>query len=378
MFFPPEIIQNSVELHHIRNKVKVKTVYLVVVVAIIGTFVCLPFMYIDITIQARGILKSPFENMPLQSSVYAQVNKKNIKENAEIIKGDTLLTFNCSKLNEQIARLQEKHNENQYFIYDIHAIIQGGGRVKSPKYAQDLKYHNSILEELSKNIAYLKTEMQVSKNLYNKNITPKQEYLQVKNKYESNLEKLSAQKLQFIANLESEKSRLKIENNELESQIAQLQEEKNNYSIIAPFSGSIVQSSGIGVGSFISPGQTIAYISNNDSLIVESYIAPSDIGFIKKGQGVVFQFDAYDYNQWGLAEGNVLEISPDVQTINESTFFIIRCAITTRCLKLKNEIEGEFQKGMTVTTRFYLTERSLWQLLFDNVDDWMNPKIVKQ
>lgn len=376
MLFPPEIINNLVELHHIRNKVKTKTIYIVVVIALCAVLASMPFIHVDITTQARGILKSPFENMPLQSVVYAQVTQTNIKENATVKNGDTLLLLNSSKINEQIARIQEKCVENLVFVADIHTILQDSGIVKTPKYTQELKYHNSIVEELSKNIAYLKTELQVSENLFNKNITPKQEYLQVKNRYESALEKLIAQQTQFRANLETEKSRLEIENNELASQIVQLEDEKRNYIITAPFSGSIVQSSGIGVGSFVSPSQTIAYISNNDSLIAECYIDPKDIGFVKKGQNVVFQIDAFDYNQWGLAEGRVLEISPDIQTMQETAIFPVRCTLTTDYMKLKNGFVGNFQKGMTITGRFYLTERTLWQLLFDKVDDWMNPKIV--
>ncbi len=338
----------------------------------------LPFISVNITTQARGIVKSSFENTPLQPVVYAQVEKISVKENASVQKGDTLLTFNSAKLNEQITRLQEKVAENQIFITDIQSILLDNIIIHSSKYLQELKYHNSIVEEMSKNIAYLKTELRVSENLYKKNITPKQEYLQVKNHYESASEKLSIQKLQFKANLETEKNRLEIENNELYSQISQLEEEKKNYIITAPFSGNIVQCAGIGIGSFVTPGQTIAYISNNDSLIVECYVQPSDIGFIRKYQDVMFQFDAYDYNQWGLAKGRVLEISPDIQTLQESAIFPIRCALISKNLKLKNGFEGDFQKGMTITARFYLIERTLWQLLFDKVDDWMNPKIVSK
>jgi len=34
-----------------------------------------------------------------------------------------------------------------------------------------------------------------------------------------------------------------------------------------------------------------------------------------------------------------------------------------------------FKKGMTLQARFIVTKRSLWQLLYDKVDDWANPNI---
>jgi membrane fusion protein, peptide pheromone/bacteriocin exporter len=69
MLFPPEIINNSVELHHIRNKVKTKIIYIAIVVAVFIFFASLPFIYVDITTQARGILKSTIEK-------YFEINPK--------------------------------------------------------------------------------------------------------------------------------------------------------------------------------------------------------------------------------------------------------------------------------------------------------------
>jgi HlyD family secretion protein len=42
-------------------------------------------------------------------------------------------------------------------------------------------------------------------------------------------------------------------------------------------------------------------------------------------------------------------------------------------LHLKNGFAGELKKGMTVQARFVVIKRSLWQLLFDKIDDWVNP-----
>lgn len=36
------------------------------------------------------------------------------------------------------------------------------------------------------------------------------------------------------------------------------------------------------------------------------------------------------------------------------------------------------KKGMNFTGRFIVTKRTLYHLLFDNVDDWLNPKIVQK
>jgi HlyD family secretion protein len=61
--------------------------------------------------------------------------------------------------------------------------------------------------------------------------------------------------------------------------------------------------------------------------------------------------------------------------MNEQPVFRVRCSLDTKFLQLKNGYKGDLKKGMTLTGRFYLTDRSLWQLLFDKVDKWVNPKL---
>jgi len=56
--------------------------------------------------------------------------------------------------------------------------------------------------------------------------------------------------------------------------------------------------------------------------------------------------------------------------------FKIRCKLHDTKLRLTNGVTGQVKKGMTVRARFLLAERSLYQLLFDNINDWLNPTQV--
>jgi HlyD family secretion protein len=137
-----------------------------------------------------------------------------------------------------------------------------------------------------------------------------------------------------------------------------------------------MQFAGVRASSFLTPGQPIAYISDDSYLQAECYVSPADIGYIRENQQVTFQLNAFNYNQWGLAHGSVKEISKDVIFTNGQPVFRVRCSLDTKYLQLKNGYKGHLKKGMTLTGRFYLTDRSLWQLLFDKVDNWINPKTI--
>jgi len=151
-----------------------------------------------------------------------------------------------------------------------------------------------------------------------------------------------------------------------------------SYYIIAPISGFIIKYSGVKSGNFLMSGQSFGEITSNDNLLVESYISPVNIAYIQKNQEVKMQVDAFDYRQWGLLQGKVVEIGSDIITIKDTPFFKVLCQIDKDYMSLQNGHVGYLKKGMTLTCRFELAKRSLFQLLFDKVDNWINPKIINE
>jgi membrane fusion protein, peptide pheromone/bacteriocin exporter len=102
-------------------------------------------------------------------------------------------------------------------------------------------------------------------------------------------------------------------------------------------------------------------------------VASKDIGFLKIGQPVQFQMEAFDYNYFGGLVGKILAIDNDYTLINNTAMFKVKCGIDKKLLSLKNGYTGQLKKGLNFQARFKVTNRSLWQLLFDKLDDWLNP-----
>ena len=161
----------------------------------------------------------------------------------------------------------------------------------------------------------------------------------------------------------------------MKSNIEQLQRDKRQYIITAPISGTITDYTGIEEGNFIVPNQQIVRISPDKELMVECYVSPANIGMISPDMKVNYQFHSYNYNQWGMGSGNVTRISNNVININDQPFFKVRCSLDKNYLVLKNGCKGFLKKGMTLTGRFMIVRRSLFQLIYDKTDDWLNPKI---
>jgi membrane fusion protein, peptide pheromone/bacteriocin exporter len=85
------------------------------------------------------------------------------------------------------------------------------------------------------------------------------------------------------------------------------------------------------------------------------------------------QIDAFNYNEWGMMPGTVADIAGDFVLMENKPVFKVRCRLEKQTLQLKNGYTARLKKGMTLRTRFVVTRRSLFQLLYDKADDWLNP-----
>ncbi len=82
--------------------------------------------------------------------------------------------------------------------------------------------------------------------------------------------------------------------------------------IRSPINGVVQRLLTATVGSAVQPGETIIeIIPEDDSLIIEARVDPSDRGFIEVGQKAMVKFAAFDFTIYGGLEGEIIHISPD-------------------------------------------------------------------
>lgn len=66
------------------------------------------------------------------------------------------------------------------------------------------------------------------------------------------------------------------------------------------------------IGGVISAGQPILeIIPTEDEMLVEAYVKPSDVAFLKVGQKAVVKLSSYDFNKYGGLDGQLENLSPD-------------------------------------------------------------------
>lgn len=375
--FPPEIIEHSTEKHYWANSKPFRWIYLSILLFLLTAIALLPVITVDVTSQSHGVISTENENPTIIPALYGKVNETFLEEGKRVQQGDTLIILKSDQINAQIEEQKKKLQKNQLFIQDLrHLLGANPQELQTSKYKNEWGKYKAGERELQIKLDFLQVNFNQQEYLYNEKVIAEIDFLESKNKLQSIRSQLDLYKQKARNNWQIEITQLEIENENIRSSLKQLDDEKSQYTITAPASGSLLQTSGIQSGSFISPGQELAEISPDDKLIAECYVPSKDIGYIKKGQPVRFQFDAYDYNQWGLLEGEVTKISDAAIVIDNQPVFKVRCQLPSTYLQLKSGQQGFLKNGMTLTGRFLLTERTLFQLLFDKVDDWLNPKQI--
>lgn len=368
---------NTLENLIAKNKTKSLSIYLVIMLAVLVFVALLPVIKIDISSQSRGMIRSTTDNVPLSCLVNGKVTFVKLKNNQVVHLGDTLVRLTQENLDTEKATNQELAVDLQDRIRDLSLVVLGkNSSLKTPGVQQEWYSYLSKKSELQSKIAQAKTGYDRNKQLYDKGIIAKAEFEKYSFEYTYSQQALSGLEKTQRSLWQNNKRDLEEQLKNLNGTLQKIKVESKNYVITAPLSGTIENFSGFQVGSFLNASQPIATISATDKLIVESTVSPNDIGLIQKNQKVKFQIDAFNYNQWGLLEGKVIDIDHNITIQGEQAFFKVRSALNVTTMKLQSGYKTKVTKGMTLTTRYIITRRSLFDLLFDKVDDWLNPKII--
>lgn len=127
-------------------------------------------------------------------------------------------------------------------------------------------------------------------------------------------------------------------------------------------------------------GQNIALVSPNSAIYLEIYVTPQNIGFISKGMPVKIQVGSFNYNEWGTIPGTVDNISSDYMTDDKgNSYYKVKCRLDKNYLVLKKtNRKGYLKKGMTANAHFMITRRSLFDLIYQEIDEWANPTQYKK
>jgi multidrug resistance efflux pump len=375
---PTAFITKGIDAYLAKSAVKFHGIYLLLIFLVIAAVAALPFIFVDVSVQDSGIIRPVAEKTEIRASVTEFVDSIYVREGQMLNVGDTILTFMRENPDYRIEYQQKRLDDFTEHINDLEYLAKGSipNIFSSKTRKQEYLSYSQQIQEYETNLAKAKKDFERNKSLYEKNVISGEEYENYQHEYNKALNAVATLRNNQLRQWQIDLNNYANLKQEMISAIKQGQKDKDMYVVICPVNGTLDQFSGFYKGSVIQAGSMLAIISPDSTLYAEVYVSPRNIGYISAEMPVNIQISAFNYNEWGLLTGKVMDISSDFITDDSGSnaFYKVKCSINKNFLVRKNGTVGKLKKGMTVSAHFMITRRSLFDLLYQKIDDWVNPK----
>lgn len=169
--------------------------------------------------------------------------------------------------------------------------------------------------------------------------------------------------------LEGQIVTLKAENSQSRGQIKSGEYQLGQRLLRAPISGTIFQLPIQRTGAVVQPSMLIAEIApKNYALILKAQIATAESGSLRPGMPVKMKFDAYPFQDYGVVEGKLLQISPTskVTETNQgaSVTFDLEIALEQTCIQIQKGCAA-LVPGQTATAEVIVRQRRIIDYILD-------------
>lgn len=178
----------------------------------------------------------------------------------------------------------------------------------------------------------------------------------------------------YLAEANAELIKVESELDQAEESMSMREDPVARSEIRAPVHGIVKNIKINTIGGVVNTGQDILeIIPLDDKLMVEAYIRPQDVAFLRPGMPVVVKVTAYDYAIYGGLNGVVKLISPDTLSNDtrrselklnpDETFYRILVETESNYLLDKNNQKMEIIPGMVASVDIKTGEKSVFDYL---------------
>ncbi len=246
---------------------------------------------------------------------------------------------------------------------------------------QDLaKERQKLYEQNKSDIEQAKLKFAEQKSNYERTIRQakaeiQQAYLRLKEQQSSYQTLTHSHKLALLKseeqlkNLETEMITMRAEIDQSKNEIKTLQLQLEQRVLKSPIAGRVFQLPIQRAGAVVQPGTMVAEIAPlNAPLIIRAQMAISESGSLRKGLPVKLKFDAYPFQDHGVVEGEIVDISPtatEVETPNgKVAAYNLEISLKKNCIPKADDCIP-LRPGDTATAEVIVRQRRIIDFLLD-------------
>ena len=359
---------------------KTNSLYIIIITFIFFFIAALPFIHTDISIKSSGITRPENERTEVKPIITGIIDTIYLKEGDMVNKDAVILRLKDPNTRGKLIMNNFEISQCEQFIHDLTILtstndLEFGAieKLNAPLYKQQLAKFTHQKQDLDASLNKAKKELDINTPLAKDKIISGKEFYDIQINYQKLQSSYKAFIQEQLSTWQQDLARYKLELSQYKQNLIVVNTDATYYLVKAPISGIIQGINTRYQGGLLQANETLCTISPEGNLIGECYVPTRDIGLLKVGQPVRYQMEAFDYNYFGVLTGKIATIDNDFTVINNTPVFKVRCSFDSTQLHLKNGFTGTLKKGLNFQARFIVARRSLWQLLYDKLDDWLNP-----
>lgn len=342
--------------------------------------------HLEEIIRGQGTIIPSSREQVIQSIDPGNIQEMYVKEGDIVEKGQILLKLDDARsmalLRESQARVQN--------LEAISARLQGESRNEVPDFSkitdQDLveretnaynakkTQRDQAFAGLRQSKGLLDREIAITKPLAKEGLVSNVEILRMERQSVELATQINERMNNYLAEANAELVKVESELDQAEETMSMREDPVTRSEIRAPVHGIVKNIKINTIGGVVNTGQDILeIIPLDDKLMVEAYIRPQDVAFLRPGMPVVVKVTAYDYAIYGGLNGVVKLISPDTLSNDtrrselklnpDETFYRILVETDTNYLLDKNNHKMEIIPGMVASVDIKTGEKSVFDYL---------------
>ena len=152
-----------------------------------------------------------------------------------------------------------------------------------------------------------------------------------------------------------------------QEQMNRATDQQRRATLVSPTDGVVKSLHFNTVGGVVQPGANIMEIvPAHDRLLIEAKLSPTDRGYVTIGQPAEVKVTAYEYTRYGGLEGTVIQVAPDTTTTSEGQAYY-RVIIETEKSSLGEHGDLPITPGMVAMVDIHTGRRTVLRYLMTPV-----------
>lgn len=367
-----------------------------------GQFIVIMLFFIFLVVFVIWAYNSPIEEVTrgqgnvipssreqiVQSLDPGIITEMKVREGEIVEKGQVLLKLDDTRSSAILRESEAKVENLEATIARLRAEAYGGElkfpdniskELKQREYAAFVARRRSVadaIKGLSISKATLDKEISITAPMVAKGVVSEVELLRMQRDSADLSLQIDERRNRYMADANNELVRAEAELAQAKENMAMRADPVDRSLIRAPMRGIVKDIKINTVGGVVNVGQDIlTIVPLDDKLLIEAYIRPQDVAFMRPGLPALVKISAYDYAIYGGLEGKVTLISPDTTSSNSQArandlkldpsqvYYRILVETSTNSLKDKNGKDMPIIPGMVATVDVKTGEKTVFQYL---------------